>query len=160
MNNLIPLFAAFTLSSYPNPKPGIPCSEREQFKAKAREIARGNRLPLKRRIRSALLHLLPAGLSAIVTSRQNERHLLLEFKRLEELSSHLLLDIGYRRTLSGEYVLDTSLNGKASDADPSPAPCLSHPADASMTVPEPEHCPETDHRMEHSNQRNPEYALG
>ena len=130
MNTLLPLFAHFSFSSFPTPS--APCSEAEEFQAKAREIARAKRMPLMQRIRSALLHLLPAGLSAIVTARRGERHLRREIKRLEELSSHLLSDIGYRRTLSGDYVLDKTISGKPSVADTSPVSSHSCPDDAQI----------------------------
>ena len=89
---------------------------------------------LVQRIRSALVHLLPAGLSAIVTARRNERHLRREIKRLEELSSHLLSDIGYRRTLLGDYVLDKTISGKPSVADTSPVSRHSCPDDAQLAA--------------------------
>lgn len=132
MNLLIPLFAHCSFSSFPTP--GAPRSETEEFKAKARAIARSKRLPLMRRIRSALLHLLPAGLSAIVTARRNARHLRLEIRRLEELSSHLLSDIGYMRTWSGDYVLDKTVSGKPPVADTLPVSSHSRPADARLSA--------------------------
>ena len=132
MNTLLPLFAQFSFSSFPTP--GAPPSEMEEFKAKACEIARAKRTPLMQCIRSALLHLLPAGLSAIVTARRNERQLRREIKRLEELSSHLLSDIGYRRTYLGDYVLDKTINGKRPVADTSPVSSHSCPDDAQLAA--------------------------
>ena len=132
MNTLLPLFAQFSFSSFPTSS--APCSETEEFQAKAREIARAKRMPLMQRIRSALVHLLPAGLSAIVTAHRNERHLRLEIKRLEELSSHLLSDIGYMRTLSGDYVLEKTISEKRPVAATSPVSSHSRPDDARLAA--------------------------
>ena len=132
MNALLPLFAQFPFSSFPTPS--APCSETEEFEAKAREIARAKRRPLMQRIRSALAHLLPAGLSAIVIAHRNDQHLRLEIRRLEELSSHLLSDIGYMRTLSGDYVLEKTIGGKGPVAVASPVSSHSCPDDTELAA--------------------------
>ncbi len=132
MSYMISRFAPFQFASALTSV--TPPSEMEEFATKARALAKDNRLPLMRRIRAALGRLLPAGPSAIVAARQSERHLLLEIKRLEMLSSHLVSDIGYMRTASGDYVLETTASGKRPAPDTSTASVGSRPANTQIAA--------------------------
>lgn len=128
MSFMIDRFAPFQFSAFPTSV--APLSEKEEFEAKGRDLALANRVPLMQRLRLALLRMLPADRSRNAVARQRERQLLGEIKRLEELSSHLLSDIGYRRTSSGDYVLDIATSGKRQAADTPPGSNQFQPANA------------------------------